>query len=229
LIPPAAKPQRSRTRSPSAKNLLQHPHTARHMPHALIIIDMQRGSFTRATPKHDADGLVDRLNRLAQATRAANGTVIFVQHDGPPGDPHHPDLPGWHLLAALQVSDSDLRMRKQSCDAFLHTGLDNLLRTRSIDRLIITGCATDYCVDSTVRSALARGYATIVPSDGHTTADRPHLPAEKIIEHHNAIWADFIAPGGPAVVCPSVDVPQVLARTSPMRHTNRTTMSDEQA
>ena len=76
------------------------------------------------------------------------------------------------------------------------------LRARAIDRLIITGWATDYCVDTTVRSALARGYPTVVPSDGHTAANRPHLPAEKIIEHHNAIWADFIAPGGPAVVCP---------------------------
>jgi hypothetical protein len=42
--------------------------------------------------------------------------------------------------------------------------------------------------------------------DGHTTSDRPHLSARKIIEHHNAIWADFIAPGGPAVVCRCADV-----------------------
>ena len=65
-----------------------------------------------------------------------------------------------------------------------------------IDRLIITGCATDYCVDTTVRSALARGWPTIVPSDGHTTVDRPHLSATQIIAHHNAIWADFLAPEG---------------------------------
>jgi nicotinamidase-related amidase len=36
----------------------------------------------------------------------------------------------------------------------------------------VTGCATDECVDTTARSALARGYSTIVPEDGHTTADR---------------------------------------------------------
>jgi nicotinamidase-related amidase len=93
-------------------------------------------------------------------------------------------------------------MRKQSCDAFLHTSLDDFLRARAIDRLIVTGCATDYCVDTTVRSALGRGLPTIVPSDGHTTADRPHLPAGKIIEHHKAIWSDFLAPCGPALVRP---------------------------
>jgi nicotinamidase-related amidase len=91
-------------------------------------------------------------------------------------------------------------VHKTSCDSFLHTSLDELLGARAVDRLIVTGCATDYRVDTTVRSALARGFRTIVPSDGHTTADRPHLPATKIIEHHNAIWADFLAPRGPAEV-----------------------------
>jgi len=86
------------------------------------------------------------------------------------------------------------------------TDLEEFLRARSIDRLIVTGCATDYCVDTTVRSALARGYPTTVPSDGHTTSDRPHLAAAKIIEHHNAIWSDFLAPRGPALVCPCSDV-----------------------
>ncbi|MCW5734856.1 MAG: isochorismatase family protein [Enhydrobacter sp.] len=172
------------------------------MSDALIVIDMQQGSFGPATPRHDAAGLVGRLNILAEDVRAAGGAVVFIQHDGPPGDPHHPDAPGWRLLPDLHVRPEDTIIRKQSCDAFLHTSLDKFLGARVIDRLIVTGCATDYCVDTTVRSALARGLPTIVPSDGHTTADRPHLPAKKIIEHHNAIWSDFLAPRGPAVVRP---------------------------
>lgn len=171
------------------------------MPDALIVIDMQRGSFIDAPAKHDAAGLVARLNRLAAAVRLARGTVIFVQHDGPADDPHHPSRPGWHLLEDLDVHPDDPIVRKKSCDAFLDTGLEAVLCARGVDRLVVTGCATDYCVDTTVRSALAR-YSTIVPSDGHTTSDRPHLPAIKIIEHHNAIWADFIAPRGPAAVRP---------------------------
>jgi nicotinamidase-related amidase len=169
--------------------------------HALIVIDMQQGAFADSAPKHDANGLVDRLNRLADAVRAHNGAVIWVQHDGPPGDPFHPDAPGWKLLAALNVRDDDTIVRKKACDAFLDTGLEDLLRSHAIQRVIITGWATDYCVDTTIRSALARRFSTVVPSDGHTTSDRAHLPAEKIIEHHNAIWADFIAPAGPALLC----------------------------
>ena len=171
------------------------------MTDALVVIDMQQGSFGPATPRHDAVGLVGRLNALARAVRTAGGAVIFVQHDGPVGDPHHPDEPGWRLLPTLEVRPDDTFVRKTACDAFLGTSLENVLRENGIDRLIVTGCATDYCVDTTVRSALARSLPTTVPSDGHTTADRAHLPAVKIIEHHNAIWADFIAPAGPARIC----------------------------
>ena len=177
------------------------------MTQALLIIDMQQGSFTPMSARHDAEELVDRLNRLAARVRAAGGLVAFVQHDGPEGDPHHPAQPGWRLLPGLDARPADPVVRKTACDAFLGTTLDDLLRERAVDRLIVTGCATDYCVDTTVRAALARGIPTIVPSDGHTTADRPHLPAIKIIEHHNAVWADFIAPAGPATVCPCAAVP----------------------
>jgi nicotinamidase-related amidase len=176
------------------------------MKDALIIIDMQKAAFVDAAPKHDAAGLIDRLNRLAATVRARGGVVIFIQHDGPPDDPFHPGMPGWPLIDELVREPADAVIRKTSCDAFLETSLGDFLRAQAIDRLIITGWATDYCVDTTVRSALARGLSTVVPSDGHTASDRPHLPAVKIIEHHNAIWADFIAPRGPAMICACADL-----------------------
>jgi nicotinamidase-related amidase len=174
---------------------------------ALVIIDMQEGSFTPRTRRHDTEGLVERLNGLASAVRSAGGAVIFVQHDGPVGDPHHPDEPGWHLLPELDKRAGDLVVRKTACDSFLGTTLDETLTSNAVERVIVTGCATDYCVDTTVRSALARGYATVAPADGHTTSHRPHFTAQQIIAHHNSIWADFIAPGGPAVVCACADAP----------------------
>ncbi len=176
------------------------------MTDAPTVIDMQQGSFGPETPRHDPTGLVVRLNRLAREVRTDGGAVIFIQPDGPPGDPHQPDAPGWRLLPTLEIKPDDTVVRKTACVAFLHTTLDAVLRESGIDRLIVTGCATDYCVDTTVRSALARGWPTIVPSDGHTTADRPHLSATQIIAHHNAIWADFLAPKGPARVCLCTEV-----------------------
>jgi nicotinamidase-related amidase len=173
---------------------------------SLIVIDMQLGSFSPYDARHDAKGVIARINRLARKVRTAEGSVIFVQHDGPPGDPHHPDAPGWHLLPDLQAYESDLFVRKSACDAFLHTNLSDHLRSPTDQQLIITGCATEFCVDTTVRSALAQSYRTIVPSDTHTTANRSYLSAEKIIEHHNAVWSAFLSPVGPATVCASSEI-----------------------
>ena len=92
------------------------------MTHALLVIDMQQGSFGEATPWHDVAGLVGRLNRLAGTVRETGGAVVFIQHDGPPGDPHHPDLPGWKLLDELEVRLADTIIRKKSCDASNRSG-----------------------------------------------------------------------------------------------------------
>ncbi|MGI9409848.1 MAG: isochorismatase family protein [Hyphomicrobiaceae bacterium] len=176
---------------------------------ALVIVDMQEGSFTPRSVRHDAVGLIERLNQLSNRIRAAGGLVVFVQHDGPLGDAHHPGAWGWPILSELGQSANDFVVRKTTCDSFLDTELSQRLVERSVSRLIITGCATDFCVDTTVRSALARRYETIVPEDGHTTSDRDHLAAEKIIAHHNAVWADYIGPRGAATVlpCDAVRVP----------------------
>ena len=50
----------------------------------LLVIDMQVGSFDADPPQHDAEGTVDRINRLAAAIRTFGGSVVFVQHDGGP-------------------------------------------------------------------------------------------------------------------------------------------------
>jgi nicotinamidase-related amidase len=60
------------------------------MTDALIIIDLQEGPFGGGPAKHDAAGLVSRLNALATTVRTSGGTVVYVQHDGPPGSDHHP-------------------------------------------------------------------------------------------------------------------------------------------
>lgn len=173
---------------------------------ALIVIDMQRALF--ASPKHDAPGTVARINRLAERVRAADGVVVWVQHCGPEGDAFDPAQPGWRLLAELQPQAADLFIRKTNCDAFLDTDLAEKLAAENTGRLIVTGCATDFCIDTTIRSALARRFPTIVPVDGHTTSDRLHLPAIKVMEHHHAIWSDFISPVGPATLtrCDDVDL-----------------------
>jgi nicotinamidase-related amidase len=168
------------------------------MPDALVIIDMQAGSFGPACPpRHDEEALVGRLKALAQWVRANGGLVVWIQHDGPSGDVLEPGTEGWQILPALEPFKEDETVSKTACDAFLGTRLETLLRNRGCDRVIITGWATDICVDTSVRSCTARGFKTWAAADGHTLSDRPHLSAVKVIEHHNYIWSELIAPGGP--------------------------------
>ncbi len=161
---------------------------------ALLIIDMQAGLFTPETPRHDSEGVVRRVNAVARAVRERGGTVIFIQHDGPKGDPFEPGAPGWQLLASLERKPEDVVVHKTACDSFYQTDLSDVLRRRSLRRLLVTGCATDFCVDTTVRAAVSREYEVVVVSDAHTTADRPHVDAASLIRHHNWLWPDLIHP-----------------------------------
>jgi nicotinamidase-related amidase len=168
---------------------------------ALVIIDMQAGSFGPACPpRYDVPAILKRLNELTRWVRDGGGIVVWVQHDGPPGDVLEPGSDGWRVLAALERCTNDEMISKTANDSFLGTRLEALLRERKSSRVIIAGWATDLCVDTTVRSCTAKGFKTWAVADGHTVSDRVHLSAAKIIEHHNFIWSDLIAPGGPVQV-----------------------------
>lgn len=174
------------------------------MADALIIIDMQRGVF--ATQRYDAAGLVVRLNRLARNIRENSGRVIWVQHQDAT---FKTGSAPWQLLPELDVQFEDIRMEKTACDGFYGSPLMRILTDLAPGRAIFTGCATDFCVDTTVRTATTAGLPVWVPSDGHTTSDRPHASAQTIIAHHNFIWSDILAVNGPVRVAPCREIETV--------------------
>ena len=170
------------------------------MDYSLLVIDMQQASFDRPAPVFDAAGLVQRINSLACRVREASGRVIVIQYSGPLGTPYHPDEAGWRLVPEPRVESADRMLRKPASDAFQATELEDVLGAPGESKVIVTWCDTEFCIDSTVRSALARGYGVTVPADGHSLTDRPHLTAQQIIEHHNAIWSTTGALAGPVTV-----------------------------
>ena len=171
---------------------------------ALLIVDMQVGLFEGDSPRYDADGVIQRINEIARVVRATGGIVIFVQHEDSGG--LKPETEGWEILPALGRMDSDLLLRKQACDSFYETNLPDLLEQYHVQEIIITGCATDFCVDTTIRAAASRNYEVVVVEDAHTTKDRPHLDAKSIIRHHNWMWENLILPRNEVKVLPASSV-----------------------
>jgi nicotinamidase-related amidase len=118
--------------------------------------------------------------------------VIFIQHCGVKGDDFEPETPGWALLPELRRDSSDLLVRKSLNDPFAGADLQARLQAIEPDRVLIAGWATDFCVDATVRSAVARDHHVVAVADGHTLSDRPHLKAPEVIRHHNWVWSELI-------------------------------------
>ena len=155
----------------------------------LIVVDMQAGLLA-GPPKHDLAGVVERINALAAAVRAAGGAVVWIRHCG--GEGFERGTPGWAFLPALDRQAADVTVEKTLNDAFAGTTLGEALQRLAPDRVLVAGWATDFCVDGTVRSAVSRGHDVAVVADGHTVSDRPHLAATEVIRHHNWVWSGLL-------------------------------------
>jgi nicotinamidase-related amidase len=168
---------------------------------ALLVVDMQVGLFEGDSPRYDAYGVIQRINKIAKVVRATGGVVIFIQHEDNGGLKRGTE--GWEILPILERTDTDLLLHKQACDSFYETNLPDLLEQYSVQEIIITGCATDFCVDTTIRAAASRNYDVVVVEDAHTTRDKPHLDAKSIIRHHNWMWKNLILPRNEVKVLPA--------------------------
>ena len=169
---------------------------------ALIIIDMQKVSFTDKTPRWDSSDVIDRINQLADNFRLNGDMVIFIQHDGTLEGQCIPGSAEWEILDELVVNEGDIVIPKIANDAFYRSSLLSLLRNENIDEVVITGCATDFCVDSTVKAGLTHDLDITIIADGHTTADRDDIPSEKLIKHYNWIWGNLTPTKGRIKVIP---------------------------
>ena len=102
-------------------------------------------------------------------------------------------MPGWQIRRELAPVRDEPVIPKTACDAFFKTTLESELASRSIQRLIVAGCMTQYCVDTSVRRAVSLGYDVTLAEDGHLTVDSGSLTFDQIVAHHNALLDGFDA------------------------------------
>lgn len=169
---------------------------------ALLLVDLQDALCRGRWAAFEAPALLMRLDAAAASARAAGVVVVWIQHEEAEG-PLAPGGPGWQLDASLHPEPQDLRVRKTACDAFFRTPLHPLLQQHGVQRVVIGGLQTEFCVDSTVRGALAHGYPTVLLADGHGTLDTEVLRAPQIVAHHN-LTLGHVGNFGPAVAVRTV-------------------------
>jgi ureidoacrylate peracid hydrolase len=169
---------------------------------ALIVIDMQNawvepGVSMLEIPQSRT--VIDNINRLASATRNAGGIVAWTQSTFPADWTHRmyeKFMPkqwrdriiaetalgthGHALSARMDVMPEDLKVVKTRPSAFIQgsSQLEEQLRIRGRDMLIITGTLTNACCESSARDAMALGFHNIIISDGTATrSDEEHNAA----------------------------------------------------
>jgi nicotinamidase-related amidase len=74
--------------------------------------------------------------------------------------------PGPEIIKELTPEKGDIVVQgKMTLDAFHSTAIDYLLRANEITTVAVVGFHTDWCVESTARSAYDKGYRVVVISD----------------------------------------------------------------
>lgn len=125
---------------------------------ALLVIDIQ-DSF-KATPRWErrsSPRFEDNVDRLIRAWREAGLPVIYFLHTDPdPG--FETTSPFFKLMDFLSPAPGEPVLLKNTRNAFTSTNLQEILKERGVERLVITGIQTEQCCETTTRLAADLGY-----------------------------------------------------------------------
>ena len=163
---------------------------------ALVVIDLQNAFMLPGMPVEVATAreIVPNVNKLAAATRAAGGKVVWVKMnlEGQSeawrvffdGDPRRatlaeltPGARGFELHADLDARPEDAIVVKQRFSAFIQgsSDIDRHLRDLGIDTVVIVGTLTNVCCESSARDAMMLNYRVVFVSDANAAlSDADH-------------------------------------------------------
>lgn len=163
---------------------------------ALVNVDMQN-CFVEGSPVSAPGGraLLDRINELAAACRAAGVLVVHARHVLRPDGSNagllaeipvvaegiiNKGSPSAEFHSSLVIEDRDVLLEKPRFGCFHGTDLELLLRSRGVDTVIVSGISTNVCCETTAREAAVRDFRVIFLSDGTATFGIGDLTAEDI-------------------------------------------------
>ncbi len=186
---------------------------------ALIVVDVQNDFADPGGSLYVRDGeqVVGEANREIEAAHAAGALVVYTQDWHPPVTPHfakdggiwpvhcvagtwgaqlHPDLRVVEPTETVKVGAagedgySGFSMRSVDTGEEHSTGMADLLRARNVERVVVLGLATDYCVKETALDALRLGFTTTVVSDAVAAVDLEPGDGERALAEMRTAGAD---------------------------------------
>jgi ureidoacrylate peracid hydrolase len=159
---------------------------------ALLVIDMQKG-FCDPNSQMEKSGvgtanqraILPNVLRLVEYCREQGMPILWSQQIHYPEDvtrrkrriPSHIDKQNWAPClrgtwevdfmpeAQEAIRPEDLIVEKHRASVFFETTLDTKLRMLGIEQLLISGCNTDFCVETTIRDGYYRDMDVIVIRD----------------------------------------------------------------
>ena len=167
---------------------------------ALVVVDLQNDFADPAgsLSVRGGDAIVPVVNDAVAAAIDAGALVVATQDWHPPSTPHFAKdggvwpvhcvgetwgaelHPGFTLPAEAprvrkgtngEDGYSGFTMQDPTTGDTIPTELEALLRDRGIDRVVVCGLATDYCVKATALDAVALGFATELIGEGVAAVD----------------------------------------------------------
>ena len=143
---------------------------------ALVLIDLNNAILGRDTAPYTPPQVVEKSRKLTEAFRAAGAPVVYVTVDlngflkFPVDQPFNMgDKPipavAMEIAPSAGFQHGDLLVTKRHWGAFAGTDLEQQLRDRGVDTVVLTGISTNHGVESTARQGTGLGFAFVVVED----------------------------------------------------------------
>ncbi|VUC35680.1 unnamed protein product [Clonostachys rosea] len=167
---------------------------------ALLVVDMQngfcheKGSFARIGMQSEPDSIIPQINELRSAFRAANLPIFFLRtsynadYSNRRGRDRGDKIEQLHgliqdswdadILNELTPEPHENIIDKTRFSGFFGTRLEEILKERGVNHVVMTGVGTDVCVESTARDAYQLNFGVTTVSDATGTCNKAdHLAA----------------------------------------------------
>ena len=169
---------------------------------ALLVIDAQQEYFfpLGKLPLPDGPAAVQRIAQLLRWARARGVPVFHIVHESrkPGAAIFAPGSPGLAIHPSVTPAPGEPVIQKHLPGSFTGTPLEEELRRRGIEQVIVSGFMTQMCCDTTTRQAAHLGFTATILSDATaamsvTGPDGVTIPHDVVHRTHLGSLSGFLA------------------------------------